>query len=96
MNYQTFRDLPEDDWKKLCVAFLDVFTLKEIEDIVEEALAHKAAKKYSSTYLYLRNWLRKDAEKRRERNKPRHLGNYAPPSNRDVSKYAEWPDGRRR
>lgn len=37
--------------------------LARIDERIEEALSHVAAKKVASEYLYLRNWLRKDAEK---------------------------------
>ena len=83
------KPLDDNERDRLYKDFSYVFTRKEIDQRIEEALNHKAARNViKSIYLYCRNWIRKDAEKTRPRARP--------PEDRDVSKYLEWPDGRRR
>lgn len=52
--------LSEEQFQQLCDDFPE---LTDLPQRVEEALNHAAAKKAASEYLYLRNWLRKDAER---------------------------------
>lgn len=60
-------------YENLVVAFSDVWSQQEVDERLEEALNHKAAKKYTNLYLYCRNWLRRDAQVLRDRRrKPEH------------------------
>ena len=56
----------------------------EADEIIEEALNHSAARKCKSQYLYLRNWLRRDSERRRP------VAPQAIARNRPGTNYGTW------
>ena len=58
--------LSQEETGKLIALHTPYWSEQEVRDRIEEALSHSASKKYKSTYLYVRGWLRRDAEKSRE------------------------------
>jgi hypothetical protein len=59
----------------------DFAELSDVEQRVEEALAHTASKKATSEYLYLRSWLRKDLNEIGARAAPRPMPPRSPTHN---------------
>lgn len=56
----------------------------EVDEIIEEALNHRAAARCVSEYLYLRNWLRRDSQRLR----PTHPDEV--PRTRPGTNYDSW------
>lgn len=82
------KPLDAEEREKLYADFAYVFTPREIDERIEEAMNHRAVRKVEkSIYLYCRNWIRTAATRERPDMRP-HV--------RDVSEYFKWPDGRAR
>lgn len=77
-----YGDLTTDEFAKLHIAFPQ-WTVDELQERIEEAVNHTASKKAVSLYLYVRGWLRRDAEKL-----PKPYGGQV--GDRDMSKFAPW------
>ena len=78
--------ITEEQLQKLYESVADVFSQKEVDERIEEARAHKAIKKAMIEYLYLRGWLRREAEYRREKTKSQETGQ----NGRSIEQYRIW------
>ena len=59
----TFQELDITSKDRLLEKFRSFWPDQDIEEKIDLALCHTAAKKYTNHYLYLKNWLQRDAER---------------------------------